>query len=267
MTYQVYKDPTSKSTRTVCLNYSSVFPEEEVWASAAKAMASHSGVVEDSLNIGRVESDSGSDDAFIEQMHDELFYPVLEDKDWLMKMTTESEEPRPSRKRSIPPASSAPQTKRTSLRLYDKEKEEKERTTQEQVQLEDDSTADAAMDCDPTSSSTEEEGSTEEEHSPTPKASTSKSSKKSSETPKQRFKGKVFQVTYKCLFDTTVASSLTNVSEHPNIGSPYYFWQDNFNGLSSAYNIRNEYYCPHIFSISLCSTHAPTVANRFERGS
>ena len=251
--YQVFKDPTSMSSRTVCLNYSNVFTEEEVKACADKAMASHSEAVPNSLIIERVDSDSSSDEA-IQQLYDEVFYPVLEDKDWLRKMTSESEEPPASRKRTIPPASSAPHSKRASLRKYDKEKEQE----QEPFDLQDEFAADADMDCGHRSSS-----SSEEEDSTSPKPSTSKSSKKSSLTPKQRFKGKVFQVTDICLLDTTVASASTNVSEHPYIASPYHFGQDN----QLQWNTICLYSCTHDFSILLCSIRAPTAANRIERGS
>lgn len=202
MRYQIFKDPSSMSSRTVCLNYSNVFTEDEVFADAQKAMASHSEVVPDSLIIERVESDSSSDEV-IQQLYDDVFYPVLDDKDWLRKMTSESEEPLASRKRSLPPASSAPHSKRASLRKHDKDKAPEPAP----VHLQDEFAPDADMDFGSRSSS-----SSEEEDSPSPKPSTSKSSKKSSLTPKQRFKGKVFQVTAKCFLHTAVASLSTYVS-------------------------------------------------------
>lgn len=187
MKYQVFKDPNSMNSRTVCLNYSNVFTEDEVLEDAKKAMASHSEVVPNSLIIERVESDSSTDDV-IQQLCDDVFYPVVEDKDWLRRMTSDSYEAPISRKRALPPASSPPKTKRSSLRLHDKEKEPATQAKEAGLQLDDDFAPDVDMDSGPSSSSSEDEDST------SPKPSTSKSSKKSKLTPKERFKGKVFQV-------------------------------------------------------------------------
>ena len=186
-----------------------MFSQEEVLADAHKAMASHDGTVADSLVVERVDSESSSE-SVIESLCQEVFYPVHEDKDWLKKMTSQSQEApttAASRKRSISPASSAPACKRQSLRLYDKEKEkEREETAlgdddanfepQEEVEPEQE------MEQDPRSSSTEERSSP-------PVPSTSKK-RKPLLTPKERFKGKVFQVTDMYYFHSSAAVSFTN---------------------------------------------------------
>ena len=189
MKYQVFRSPNSTNSRTVCLNYSSVFTEEEVLADANKAMSIHADVVPDSLIVEKVDSSSSfsSTDSVLKALCDDVFYPVHEDKDWLKKMTTESEVSQAaatSRKRVISTASSAVGSKRKSLRLHDQEKAEPTGGDEEDEQLHFEDTA-TGVEQEPSSGSSEEVS---------PQPSTSKKSSKPLTTPKERFKGKVFQV-------------------------------------------------------------------------
>ena len=116
----------------------------------------------------------------------------MQDKEWLKKMTM-SDNPPATRKRAVSSESSVSSAKRRSLRLHNKEKAT---TTQgrcaEEVQP------------DPIPSGTEEDvqhdpigsGTADVQHDPM--QSTSKKSNKPLLTPKERFKGKVFQVIYLC---------------------------------------------------------------------
>ena len=85
--YRVYDSPTRMNSKTVRLNYSSVFTEDQVRAHADRAMGNHDKAVPGSLVISRVDSDSSMGSA------DEL-YPLLEDKDWLKKMTQIEQAPK-----------------------------------------------------------------------------------------------------------------------------------------------------------------------------
>ena len=170
------------------MNYSSVFTEEEVLADANKAMSIHDDVVPDSLIVERVDSSSSfsSNDSVLKALCDDVFYPVHEDKDWLKKMMTESEVASAaptSRKRVISRASSVVGSGRKTLRLYDQEKAEPTRGDDEDEQLEFEDT-ETGMEQEPSSGSSEQLS---------PQPSTSKKSSKPLTTPKERFKGKVFQ--------------------------------------------------------------------------
>ena len=171
VTYRVFKSPNTKAAQRVQLNYSNVFTEEEVTTEAHRALANHPQAEPNSLIIERVSDSQSRKDSLLDALfREEEIYPVEEDKDWLKKMTT-SENPTTertaataTRKRALSSESSVRSGKRRSLRLYDKEKEKDTKAEKE------------------------------EDVQPDPMPSTSKKSSKPLLTPKERFKGKVFQV-------------------------------------------------------------------------
>ena len=179
--YEVYDSPTSRNSKTVRLNYSSVFTEDEVRADAKRAVANHEHTVPDSLVISRVDDRVSS----MEYSENEL-YPILEDKDWLEKMTRIEEAPR----RSQTEEEAGPSEKNPSPQSSTSKKSKKVMTPKARGSKR------KASDVSPGPSQTEEEeeeaGPSQKELSPQP--STSKKSKKATTSAKERFKGKVFQV-------------------------------------------------------------------------
>ena len=174
VTYRVFKSPKTKAAQRVQLNYLNVFTEEEVTTEAHRALANHPQAEPNSLIIERVSDSQSRKDSLLDALfREEELYPVEEDKDWLKRMTT-SEKPGTdttlTRKRALSSESSVRAGKRRSLRLYDKEKEKD------------------------TSTKPENEEDLQPDVQPDPMPSTSKKSSKPLLTPKQRFKGKVFQV-------------------------------------------------------------------------
>lgn len=194
VSYRVYKNPTTMAARQVQLNFSNVFNEEEVIAEAHKAVANHADYVDNSLMIEKVSTlQSRKDDLITALFREEELYPILQDKDWLRKMTA-SDTPTPTdpkRKRGASSESSASAAKRRSLRLHEKEKAPLSKEDAEPVPgtsraepVPGTSRAEAEVQTDAGLSGTQEQP-------VSPKASTSTGGK---QTPKERFKGKVFPV-------------------------------------------------------------------------
>lgn len=175
VTYRVFKSPTSMTCRRVELNFSNVFTEEEVSAEAHRAIANHPDAEPNSLMVERITDADERKDCPLEAYYsEEEIYPLLEDKDWLKKMTSSDDAPtaRAATRKRAAPESTVTSGKRRSLRLYDKEKEKSDEQAEKETE----------QDLPP------------DDVDPEPKPSTSKKSSKPLTTPKERFKGKVFQV-------------------------------------------------------------------------
>ena len=226
--YRVFESPTSMNQRTVRLNYSGVFTEDQVRADAQRAVGFHKDAVPDTLVIEQRDPDSSSssNDSYDEALNVDRPYPLLKDKVWLKKMT-QSEEgtaKSPSKRRGLAVSSPSPE-KRRSLRQAGKDIDpsptevqpdpgdsEPQPSTSKASQPDpgdsepQPSTSKASQpdpgDSEPTTVGDEEvqpeqqdarTSSRTEERSSPPVSSTSKKSKPLL-TPKERFKGQVFQV-------------------------------------------------------------------------
>ena len=222
--YRVFDSPTSMSSKTVRLNYSGIFTEEEVRADALRAVGYHVDAVPDTLVVQRrgPDSSSSTNDSYDEALNVDQPYPLLKDKDWLKKMT-QSEEgtaKSASKRRALDISSPSPE-KRRSLRLYDKEKEkEKEETglgdddadfePQEEVEPQPpqpSTSKQEEVEPQPPQPSTSKQ---EEVEPQPPQPSTSKESSTTSKTtPKERFKGKVYQV--RNISDATMTFDMSEI--------------------------------------------------------
>ena len=190
--YRVYDSPTSLNSKTVRLNYSGVFTEDEVRAHANKAVASHEHTVPDTFFVDRYRSDSSSSDSYLAALNADKPYPLLQDKDWLKKMTQSVEEPKrraEKRKSGVLRASSG---ERRSLRVCERQKAAATEGDEHPI-----AQPERELEPTPGPSQTEEEaepGPGASQKEPSPQPSTSKKSKKATTSAKERFKGKVFQV-------------------------------------------------------------------------